>query len=139
MQYWLVKTEPQEYAYADLEQRGRDRWNGVRNWRAVQNIRRMQPGDAVFIYHSGKEKAIVGTARVASPPYPDPEAGDPRLLVVDVEPQGRLARPVTLRQIKGDPFFSEWELVRLPRLSVMPVRPEYWERITADAAMPVPL
>jgi predicted RNA-binding protein with PUA-like domain len=139
MQLWLVKTEPEEFGYADLERNGRERWNGVRNWRAIQNIRRMQPGDPVFIYHTGKEKAIVGTAQVASAPYPDPEANDPRLLVVDVEPRGRLARPVTLRQIKQDPCFGQWELVRLPRLSVMPVRPEYWQRILAlsGAAAPV--
>jgi predicted RNA-binding protein with PUA-like domain len=134
--FWLMKTEPDEYSYADLEKLGRDRWNGVRNFRALSHMRRMAPGDPVFIYHTGKEKAVVGVAEVLAPAYPDPAGGDNRFVVVDVAPRRRLPRPVTLREIKADPAFAAWELVRLPRLSVMPVPPEHWRRILALAENP---
>lgn len=127
MAFWLLKTEPEEYGYADLAAAGRDRWDGVRNPTALRHLRAMAPGDRAFIYHSGKQRAVVGVAEVVSAPYPDP--ADPRLAVVDLEPRGRLARPVTLAAIKADPAFAGWELVRLPRLSVMPVPPVFWEQI----------
>lgn len=129
MAFWLLKTEPEEYGYADLVAAGRDRWDGVKNPTALKHLRAMVPGDQAFIYHTGKERAVVGLAEVVSHPYPDPEAGDPRLVVVDVVPRGRLAQPVPLAAIKADPAFAGWELVRIPRLSVMPVSPEHWERI----------
>jgi len=127
--FWLLKTEPEEYGYADLAAAGRDRWDGVKNPTALRYLRAMAPGDRAFIYHSGRERAVVGVAEVVSRPYPDPSGTDPRLVVVDVEPRGRLHRPVTLAAIKADPAFAGWELVRLPRLSVMPVPTPYWERI----------
>ena len=129
MQYWLVKTEPETYSYTDLESRQRDRWNGVRNFSALKNIRRMQPGDQVFVYHTGKEKAIVGLAQVVTTPYPDPDETDPRLVVVDLEPQQRLIPPGYPAHYQADPFFQAWELVNQPRLSVMPVPPAYWTKI----------
>ena len=135
MSYWLVKTEPETYGYADLESQGRDRWNGVRNWQALKYMRQMQPGDAVFVYHTGKEKAIIGVATVVSLPYPDPEAAQSRMIVVDLAAKERLPRPVTLHEIKQDPFFQAWELVNLPRLSIMPVQPEYWEEVLKLAGM----
>ncbi len=121
-----MKTEPEEFSYADLESRGREPWNGVKNSTALQHIRAMSPGDLVFVYHTGHERSIAGIARVVTAPYPDPHAGDPKWAVVDVEPVTALAHPVTLAQIKADAKFAEWELVRISRLSVMPVRPEWW-------------
>lgn len=129
MAYWLMKTEPKEFNYDDLERLGRDRWNGVRNFRALSHMRRMAAGDLVFIYHTGNEKAMVGVAEVVAPAYPDPAGDDERFVVVDVAPRYRLARPVTLKEVKAEPAFAVWELARLPRLSVMPVPPEIWHRI----------
>ncbi len=134
MAYWLLKTEPDEFSYDDLAKLGRDRWNGVRNFRALAHMRAMAVGDLAFIYHTGKEKAVVGVAEVVAPAYPDPAAGDARFVVVDVAPRRRLQRPVTLGEIKADPAFAAWELVRISRLSVMPVPPEHWQRILNMAA-----
>ena len=136
MARWLVKTEPDEYSFDDLVRAGRDRWDGVRNPVALRHMRSMHPGDEVFVYHTGNVKAIVGLARVASDPYPDPQAGDPKWIVVDLEAVRPLARPVTLAAIKADPAFASWELVRISRLSVMPVPDPLWERIMAMAVVP---
>lgn len=136
MNCWLFKTEPMECSYQALAQAGRGVWDGVRNPRALANLRRTQPGDPVFIYHTGKERAVVGLAEVASPPYPDPQAGEAKLIVVDVIPRGLLPRPVTLAEIKADPLYAGWELVRLPRLSVMPVSPQYWQAVLGLANLP---
>jgi len=126
MAYWLAKTEPESYSYADLERLGRDRWNGVKNFAALKHIGTMEPGDLVFIYHTGKEKAIVGVAEVVSSAYPDPTETDERFIVIDIEPRYRLDRPVTLKEIKLNTVFQEWALVRQSRLSVMPVTQEHW-------------
>ncbi|CUH95722.1 hypothetical protein P22_1802 [Propionispora sp. 2/2-37] len=133
MSYWLLKTEPETYSYLDLEKVERDRWNGVRNFTALNHLRQMRPGDLAFIYHTGQEKAIVGIAEVVSLPYPDPAETDSRFVVVDIKARQRLNPPVTLRQIKQNPLFAAWELVRMPRLSVMPVRAEYWQTVIAAA------
>lgn len=127
MSYWLLKTEPDTYSFADLIRLGRDSWDGVRNFQARAHIKAMVPGDMAYIYHSGKPRAIVGTARVISKPYPDPV--DSRFLWVDVQAGEELPRPVTLAEIKADPRFAHWELVRQSRLSVMPVPPELWSVI----------
>lgn len=126
VRYWLLKTEPETFSYADLVRLGRDRWNGVRNLRALKYLREMQPGDLAFIYHTGKEKAIAGVAEVVTGAYPDPTEKDPRFVVVDVVPRYPLARPVTLKEVKALPVFQEWALVRQARLSVMPVTEEHW-------------
>jgi predicted RNA-binding protein with PUA-like domain len=97
-------------------------------------MRQMQPGDQVFIYHTGKEKAIVGIAEVASLPYQDPEAEDSRFIVVDVIPRKLLAHPVTLKEIKASQTFDDWELVTQSRLSVMPVSAENWHKVLELAA-----
>lgn len=131
MAYWLVKTEPETYSYQNLADLGRDRWNGVRNFKALSYLRKMVPDDLVFIYHTGKQKAIVGVAKVVSQPYPDPTEEDKRFMVVDLVPLYLLKDPVTLKEIKATPEFAEWELVRLSRLSVMPVTDNYWSRIHA--------
>ncbi len=134
MNYWLMKTEPSEYGYQHLEQQERDVWDGVKNFAALKNIKRMNPGDRAFIYHTGREKALVGVAEICSRPYPDPI--DERLTNIDLEPRYRLKRPVYLAEIKKHPLFSGWELVRLPRLSVMPVPEALWLKIHEMADSP---
>lgn len=131
MARWLVKTEPDEYSYSDLAELGKDVWNGVKNHQALGFMRQMQPGDEVLVYHTGKVRAAVGLARVVSSPYPDPAETDERWIVVDVEAVRPLERPVTLAEIKQDPAFGEWLLVRNSRLSVMPVPDALWGRILA--------
>lgn len=124
---WLFKTEPEEYSYADLEREAKCVWDGVSSNQALKNLRSVNLGDEILIYHSGNERAIVGIAEVISEPYPDPTANDEHSLVVNLKPKRRLAEPLTLAQIKEIEAFCEFDLVRLPRLSVMPISKEYWE------------
>jgi predicted RNA-binding protein with PUA-like domain len=129
MAYWILKTEPSTYAFADLEHDGRTVWDGVANAQALINIRAMQPGDEVLIYHSGDERAAVGLAQIVSPVYSDPQLDDPKRVVVDVKAVRRLAQPVTLATIKADPMFAQFTLVRQSRLSVVPVTAEQWHAL----------
>lgn len=131
MAYWLMKTEPEDFSYLDLERRGREPWNGVRNAMALKHMRTMLPGDLFLFYHTGKEKAVVGVGQVVTPAYADPQGGDPRFVVVDVAPAYRFNMPVTLAAIKAEPVFAAWDLVRQSRLSVMPVAPELWQQLHA--------
>lgn len=124
MNYWLLKTEPSTYAYDSLEQDGRTVWDGVGNAVALKHLRNMAVGDEALIYHTGKEKQVVGIAKVTKAAYPDPAKDDPKLVVVDLKPVRRVAKPTTLARVKSDKRFEGWELVRLPRLSVMPVTAE---------------
>ena len=133
MNYWLLKTEPADYAYTDLERDGATVWDGVSNNAALLHIRAMRPGDQALIYHTGDERQAVGLAEITSAPYADPQLADPRLVVVAVRPLRRLARPVTLAQVKADPAFGDFALVRQGRLSVVPVSPEQWARLLALA------
>jgi predicted RNA-binding protein with PUA-like domain len=119
---WLFKQEPEQYSYDDLVRDGRTVWDGVGNALALKHLRQARPGDRVFFYATGKVKAVVGEMRVA-------ESDDGSVVVV--EPVRAFARPVPLAVIKEDPTLAEWELVRLPRLSVMPVTQEQWRRIEA--------
>jgi predicted RNA-binding protein with PUA-like domain len=128
-QHWILKTEPSDYSFADLERDHRTRWSGVSNPVALKHLRSMAPGDPVMIYHTGNEKRIVGLARVAGAPYPDPDAGDDRLVVVDVSADAALPTPVTLAAIKADPAFADLALVRQGRLSVVPVPEPLWNRL----------
>jgi len=130
MARWLAKTEPDEYAYDDLERDSRGTWDGVRNPTALMHLRSFAVGDEVLVYHTGKEKRVVGVARVVRGPYPDPKQDDPRYVVVDLEPVRRLACPVTLAEIKADPAFAAFDLVRISRLSVMPVPAALWKRLS---------
>jgi predicted RNA-binding protein with PUA-like domain len=123
---WLLKTEPDDYSFADLEQDRRAIWDGVSNNAALKHIRSVRKGDEALVYHTGDERQAVGLARVVGDPYPDPNAGDPRLVVFDLAPLRRLTRPVTLAEVKADPAFAGFDLVRQPRLSVMPVPPTLW-------------
>lgn len=131
MAFWLMKTEPEDFSYADLERRGHEPWNGVRNNAALKHMRAMGEGDLFLFYHTGDEKAIVGAGRITRAAYPDPEAGDAKFVVVDTAPAYRFTRPVALAAIKADPAFAEWALVRQSRLSVMPVPPELWQQLHA--------
>lgn len=133
MTTWLLKTEPDSYSYADLERDGATVWDGVTNNAALANIRKVRSGDAIFLYHTGKEKAVVGLGRVTSDPYPDPKADSDKIVVFDIEPDRPLERPVTLAEIKADPAFAEWQLVRVPRLSVMEVPAPLGRRVLAMA------
>lgn len=127
--YWLLKTEPDAYSYADLARDTTTVWDGVANNAALLHMRAMRPGDQAIIYHTGDERRCVGLAEVTSAPYPDPALGDAKLVVVDVRPLRELPRPVGLAAIKADPFFADFALVRQGRLSVVPVSAEQWERL----------
>jgi predicted RNA-binding protein with PUA-like domain len=133
MAHWLLKTEPSDYSFADLMRDKRTVWTGVSNPVALKNIRQMRDGDLALIYHTGDEKQIVGIAEVASDPYPDPKAKDERLVVVDLKARRSLPTPVTLAQVKADARFKEFALVRISRLSVMPVTDALWKALLAMA------
>jgi predicted RNA-binding protein with PUA-like domain len=133
MAYWLLKSEPDAYSYADLERDGTTVWDGVANNVALMHLRTIQAGDMALIYHTGDERRAVGLAEVISAPYPDPKAGDPKLVVVDVRAVRPLANPVTLSAIKADPFFADFALVRQSRLSVVPVSADQWARLMTMA------
>jgi len=124
--YWLFKQEPECYSYADLERDGRTVWDGVTNSLAQKNLRQVRVGDRILFYHTGKQKAVVGEMVVVGGPRPASD-GD-KHVVVEVEPVGRLPS-VTLEQIKADALLGDWELVRLPRLSVVPMTPAQWQRL----------
>ena len=126
-QHWILKTEPSDYSFADLERDRRTRWSGVSNPVALRHLRSMAAGDLVMIYHTGDEKRIVGLARVAGAPYPDPD--NERLTVVDVSADAALPTPVTLAAIKAEPAFADLALVRQGRLSVVPVPEPLWNRL----------
>jgi predicted RNA-binding protein with PUA-like domain len=127
--YWILKTEPETYSYADLARDGATVWDGVANTVALKHMREMAPGDLALIYHTGDERRAVGLAEVTSAPYPDPKEDDPKLLVVDVRPLRPLARPVGLAAVKAEPFFADFALVRQGRLSVVPVTEAQWARL----------
>jgi predicted RNA-binding protein with PUA-like domain len=115
--YFLAKSEPSVYSIDDLQRDHETTWDGVKNPQALQAIRSMAPGDRVFIYHSGGESAVVGIAKVVSPPRPDPK--DPKLTVVDLEFLTKLETPVTLSDVKQSGLFADFALVRQSRLSTM--------------------
>lgn len=129
--HWILKTEPSAYSFSRLQREGRAVWDGVTNPLALKHLREMAVGDDVLIYHTGDEKAAVGLARVARAAYPDPKAEDPRLVVVDVEAGRPLPKPVPLSAVKADPAFADLALVRMGRLSVVPVPAAQWKRLLA--------
>ena len=133
MANWLFKSDPDTYSFDDLQRDGKTVWDGVSNNVALKHLRGTGKGDRVLVYHTGKEKAIVGTAEIASEPYADPKQSDPRLAVVDLKAGERLSRPVTLEEIKKQPGLKDFDLVRLPRLSVMPVSESQWKALLALA------
>jgi len=131
---WLLKTEPSAYSFAQLQRDRRTVWDGIKNPMALRYLRQVKKGDLLFVYHTGNEKAVVGVAQALSSAYPDPGKKDPNLAVIDLAAVAALPRPVTLAEIKANAAFRDWELVRLPRLSVMPVSREHWAAIERLAA-----
>jgi predicted RNA-binding protein with PUA-like domain len=129
MAQWLVKEEPEHYGYGQLERDGRTVWAGVRNPLAQKHLRSIRKGDRILYYHTGKEKAVVAVAHAAGDAYPDPADDSGNRFVVDVVPDRRLPRPVTLATIKADGTFDSCPLVRMGRLSVMPITDAEWARI----------
>jgi predicted RNA-binding protein with PUA-like domain len=129
MARWLFKEEPDHYSFDDLVRDGTTLWDGVVNALARQHLRQVRRGDRVLFYHTGKEKAVVGEVKVASDPKPDPSDKDPKAVVVEVRVVKKWPQPVPLKVIKEDQTLATWDLVRLPRLSVMPVTEEQWRRV----------
>jgi predicted RNA-binding protein with PUA-like domain len=127
MALWLCKQEPSCYSFDDLLRDGSTVWDGIRNPMARIHLRQMKSGDRVFFYHTGKEKAVVGEMVVSADPKPDPK--DETAVVVEVRPVRKLANPVTLTQIKADKSLAKWDLVRMSRLSVVPVTAAQWRRV----------
>jgi predicted RNA-binding protein with PUA-like domain len=129
MAQWLVKEEPEHYCYDQLEHDRKTVWAGVKNPLAQKHLRSIRKGDRIFFYHTGKQKAVVAIARAAGDAYPDPQDRSGKMFVVDVLPEKKLSRPVTLAEIKADRAFAGFPLVRMSRLSVMPVTDAEWTRI----------
>ncbi|MFI5235331.1 MAG: EVE domain-containing protein [Gemmatimonadales bacterium] len=129
MPHWLLKTEPSTYSFPQLVKDRTTTWDGVAAPAALLHLRGMAKGDEVLIYHSGEEKAIVGRATVIRAAYPDPKQKDPRFVAVDLKAGPAIPTPVTLATIKADPAFKSFALVRISRLSVMPVSAVEWKRL----------
>ncbi len=139
MAYWLFKEEPDHYSLEDLFRDKRTVWRGVKNNLALKHLRSVKKGDHVLYYHTGAEKAVVGVMQVVKGPYRDPLGDDARFVVVDVKPVRRLDRSVSLAEIKSNPKFADFALVRIWRLSVMPVTDAQWaeiERLSKQGASP---
>jgi predicted RNA-binding protein with PUA-like domain len=130
---WLFKTEPSAYSFQQLVTDGRTTWDGVKNNLALKHLKEIGKGDPILIYHTGDEKAAVGIARALSGAYPDPSQKDAKLLVADIEAVKPLPRPVTLAEVKANSKLAKFDLVRLPRLSIMPVSDEQWNLIEGMA------
>lgn len=134
MALWLCKIEPDCYNFDALVRDGETLWDGVANALARKHLRQMRPGDRVLYYHTGKEKAVVGEMVVAGEPQPDPRADDEAAVAIVMRPVRKFPRPVPLAEIKADKILATWELVRLPRLSVVPVTDAQWKRVEEMAA-----
>jgi predicted RNA-binding protein with PUA-like domain len=129
MAFWLLKSEPEAFSWAEQVAHGVEPWTGVRNHAAKNHLKAMHNGDRAFFYHSGSSRAIVGVVEVAREAYPDPTDDDADWVAVDVKTLGPLPRPVTLAAIKADPKLAGIELVRQSRLSVVPISRAHWTRI----------
>ena len=126
---WLFKEEPTSYSYDALVKDGKTTWSGVKNPLAQKHLRSVRKGNRIFYYHTGNEKAVVGIARAVTDAYPDPADKSGKASVVDIVPEKKLSRPVTLAEIKANRGFAAFPLTRLPRLSVMPVSEQEWAEI----------
>jgi predicted RNA-binding protein with PUA-like domain len=133
---WLFKEEPTHYSYDDLVKDGKTSWTGVRNALAQKHLRQVKKGDRIFYYHTGDEKSVVAIAKAVTDAYADPKDKSGKLAAVDIAPVRRLPRPVTLAEIKAKPVFSDFPLVRISRLSVMPVSDREWTEIEKMAGNP---
>ena len=134
MAYWLLKTEPDCYNWDNLARDKKTTWDGVGNALALKHIRTMKKGDLALIYHTGDERQVVGVAEIASNAYPDPKEDDEKLVVVDLKAKRKLGKPVSLDDFKADKTFAGWDLLRISRLSVVPVPDAMWKRIEELAA-----
>jgi predicted RNA-binding protein with PUA-like domain len=133
---FLFKEEPTHYSWDDLVRDGKTSWTGVKNPLAQKHLRSVKKGDRIFYYHTGEQKSVVGVARAGGDAYPDPKDRAGKLYAVDVVPVKKLPRPVTLAEIKASPAFRDFPLVRISRLSVMPVSEKEWAAIEKLAASP---
>jgi predicted RNA-binding protein with PUA-like domain len=131
---WLFKEEPTHYSYDNLVKDKRTVWSGVKNPLAQKHLRSVKKGDRIFYYHTGDEKSVVGIAKALDDAYPDPKDKTGKQSVVDVAPVKKLAQPVTLASIKADAAFKSFPLVRISRLSVMPVTDDEWDAIIAKSS-----
>ena len=129
MAFWLLKTEPGTYSWDDLVREKKATWDGVSNAAALINLRAMKKGDLALIYHTGTQRAAVGIAEITRGAYPDPKQDNATLAVVDIKPKLKLARPVTLDEIKSDKTFAGFDLLRIGRLSGVAVPKKMWDRI----------
>ena len=129
VQYWLVKSEPGAYSFAQLQKDGRTEWTGIRNYEARNNLRAMKPGDVCLYYHTGDEKAVVGLAKVLTEAREDSTAPGEDWASVDLAPIKPLTEPVTLKALKADPAFATFPLVAKGRLSVAPVSAAHFQRV----------
>ncbi len=130
---WLLKSDPDVYSFSDLVRDGKTVWDGISNNLALKHVRNMRRGDLALVYHTGKERTVLGIAEIVSDPYPDPKKMDPRLAVIELAAKEKMARPVSLEEIRRQPLLKNFDLVRLPRLSVMPVTETQWKSILALA------
>ena len=126
---WLFKEEPTHYSYDDLVRDGTTTWTGVKNPLAQKHLRSVAKDDRIFFYHTGDEKSVIGVMKALAAAYPDPDDKSGKLYAVDVAPVKKLPRPVTLASVKADTSFADFALVRMSRLSVMPVTDQQWARI----------
>ena len=127
--YWVLVTDPNEYSFRDLERDTQTVWDGVADYVSLKNLRDLDQGEQVLIFHSGDQMAFVGTARIVSDPYPNPRETDESMMVVDVEPLDPLDPPVPLLDLQDRPEFQDFDLVSEPEIEVAPITPEQWERI----------
>jgi predicted RNA-binding protein with PUA-like domain len=131
--HWLFKTEPSVYSYQQLVKDKKTMWDGVGNNLALKHLKDIKKGEQIFIYHTGDEKAAVGVAKALGGAYPDPSKGNPRLLVVDIEPVRALPKPVTLAEVKAHSKLKNFDLVKNSRLSIMKLTDEQWEIVEGMA------
>ena len=136
MSYWLLKSEPSSYSWEQLVKDGRTNWNGVRNFQAAKNLKSIKRGDQAFFYHSGEDRAIVGTCEIVKEAYPDPSDPEGRFVMVDVKALKPVKTPVTLAAIKAEPKLKDLALVRQSRLSVLSVADAEWKILAKMAGLP---
>jgi predicted RNA-binding protein with PUA-like domain len=129
MAFWLLKTEPHCYSWDNLVRDKKATWDGVANATALKNMRTMKKGDLALIYHTGGVREAIGIAEITTAPHPDPKEDDEKLAVVALKPKKKLKRPVSLDEFKADKTFAGWDLLRIGRLSIVPVPPKMWDRI----------
>jgi predicted RNA-binding protein with PUA-like domain len=134
--HWLFKEEPTHYSYDDLSKDGKTTWSGVKNPLAQKHLHAVKKGDSIFYYHTGDEKSVVGVVQAAGDAYADPKDKSGKAAVVDVKPVRKLARPVTLAEIKANKAFAGFALVRISRLSVMPVSDAEWAEVERLSGTP---